>query len=84
MTHSARLSPPWADAGTAPGPVSCDGPGAMSALSLRDEEIVLRARAALGHDLLDVVRALNLAWLLGIPTFPTDAAPADRRDRRIA
>ena len=54
------------------------GPG-LSALSFRDEEIVLRSRAgelphdiarALDHDLLVVMRALNRALLLGLPIRP--------------
>lgn len=60
-------------------------------LSYRDEEVVLRSRqgelpheiaCALGHDLLDVMRALNRARLLGIPIRPHHAAPADRRISR--
>lgn len=49
------------------------------ALSYRDEEIVIRSRAgelphdiarALGHDLLDVMRGLNRALVVGIRTRP--------------
>lgn len=93
MNSLAPLPPPWARARLAPAPSSCAAgrSPSLADLSMRDEEVVIYAQRgllphdiarALGHDLLDVMRALNRAWLLGIPT--AYAVPAVRDGRRTA